>query len=213
MSARNPDAGEARPEGTLERNPELERAAEEAADAVAEEAVRRDIRELEAELEETRDRLLRLQADFDNFRKRVLKEREEVHRFGHQNLVKDLLPTVDNLERALEHARTSRGADLEGFLQGVELVLREVLGVLEQYGVTEVEAEDRAFDPNVHEAVGHKEAPDRAPGTVVQVVQKGYQLRDRLLRPARVLVAAPGGPGGGSDAGSGDSGGSGDSSG
>lgn len=213
MSGRNGDAGEPRPEGTLERNPELERAAEEAADSVAAEAVRDDIRELEAELEETRDRLLRLQADFDNFRKRVLKEREEVHRFGHQNLVKDLLPTVDNLERALEHARTGQGADLEGFLQGVELVLREVLGVLEQYGVTEVEAEDRAFDPNVHEAVGHKEAPGRPPGTVVQVVQKGYQLRDRLLRPARVLVATPGEDASPSAASSGGPGDSGESSG
>jgi len=206
VSGRDGNAGDARSEGTLERNPELERAAEEAAEAVAGDAVRADIRELESELEETRDRLLRLQADFDNFRKRVLKEREEAHRFGHQNLVKDLLPTVDNLERALEHARTSRGADLEGFLQGVELVLREVLGVLEQYGVTEVEAEDRAFDPNVHEAVGQKEAPGRPPGTVVQVVQKGYQLRDRLLRPARVLVATPGEAGESSGAGSGESG-------
>jgi len=145
---------------------------------------------LRAEVDTLRDRLLRLQADFENVRKRHLKEREESYQYGHQNLVKDLLPTVDNLERALEHAR-SEGARLEGLVEGVELVLRELAGVLGRHGVREIEADGQPFDPAVHEALAQAHAPDAPPNTVVQVVQKGFLLRERLLRPAKVLVSAP----------------------
>ena len=139
--------------------------------------------------EEASERLVRLQADFENFRRRTLKDREEAHNFGHQNLVKDLLPTVDNLDRAIEHARQSGGADLEGLLQGVDLVRRELFGVLAKYGVIEIEAQGKPFDPAMHEAMA--QAPDASvpENTVVQVFQKGYALRNRLLRPAQVVVS------------------------
>ncbi len=138
---------------------------------------------------ELQERLLRLQADFENFRRRTLKEREEAYNFGHQNLVKELLPTVDNLDRAIEHAQQSEGVDLEGLLQGVELVRRELLGVLAKYGVSEIEAQGKPFDPAVHEAMA--QAPDASvpENTVVRIFQKGYALRDRLLRPAQVVVS------------------------
>ena len=141
-----------------------------------------------AELEELKDRSLRQQAEFENFRRRGLKERDEAHRFGHQNLVKDLLPTVDNLERALEHSEGSEDRNLEGLLQGVGLVLRELLTALRKHSVTPVESEDQAFDPAIHEAVGQVPDDSLPPNSVAHVLQKGYRLHDRMLRPARVMV-------------------------
>jgi len=137
------------------------------------------------------DRLLRLQADFDNLRRRTLKEKEEAFRYGHENLVKDLLPAVDNLERAVDHARQGGAGESEGLLQGVELVLREVQGAFATHGVSVIDAEGKPFDPSVHEAMA--QAPDDSvpANTVVQVFQRGYLLWDRLLRPARVVVSKP----------------------
>lgn len=149
--------------------------------------------QLQAQLAESQDRLLRLQADFDNFRRRTLKEREEAVQYGHQNLVKDLLYTVDNLERALDHARKSGREDLDALLQGIDLVHRELVGVLAKHGVAEIEAMGLAFDPSVHEALAQVDDDTVAPNTVVQVYQKGYRLRDRLLRPAQVVVSRAGG--------------------
>jgi molecular chaperone GrpE len=146
-----------------------------------------------AQLAETQDRLLRLQADFDNFRKRTLREREEAHQFGHQNLVKDLLSAVDNLERAMEHARKSGPSDFDALLQGIDLVQRELVGILGKHGVTEIEAQGLPFDPAVHEALAQMPDDGVPPNTVVQVFQKGYRLRDRLLRPTQVVVSRTGG--------------------
>jgi molecular chaperone GrpE len=147
--------------------------------------------EAPAEVAALRDQLLRLHADFENLRRRTLREKEEAFRYGHENIVKDLLPTVDNLERAVDHARQSEGGDVEGLLAGVELVLRELRGVFDRHGVEEIEAEGKPFDPSVHEAMA--QAPDDTvpANTVVQVYQRGYQLRDHLIRPARVVVSKP----------------------
>lgn len=142
------------------------------------------------ECEEQEERYLRLHAEFDNFRRRSLKEKQESLQFGHQNLVKDLLSVVDDLERALEHGAQSAGSDVQGILDGVELVQRELLGALAKHGVTTIEAEGRPFDPAMHEAMGKIPDPDVPPNTVLQVLQKGYQLRDRMMRPARVLVSS-----------------------
>jgi molecular chaperone GrpE len=191
--------------GALPPNPELEEALREAAESLesepraseegAEQEPEEGISEGEEaldpvpELEKTQNRLLRLQADFENFRRRALAERRDIYQFGHQNLVKDLLLTVDNLDRAIGHARESGGGDLESFLQGVELVQRELLGVLEAHSVHEIEALGKAFDPALHEAMTQAVDESVAPNTVIGVLEKGYQLRDRLLRPTRVIVA------------------------
>jgi molecular chaperone GrpE len=191
--------------GLLPPNPELEEALREAAESVArepqgdaeeaEQEPEEGVSEVEEaldparELEKTQDRLLRLQADFENFRRRALAERRDIYQYGHQNLVKDLLLTVDNLERAIGHARESGGGDLESFLQGVELVQRELIGVLESHSVREIEALGTAFDPALHEAMAQAVDESVAPNTVIDVLEKGYLLRDRLLRPARVVVA------------------------
>lgn len=197
--------------GTLAMDPALEEALREAAESVEARAAARDaegrepggapatseetaamkarIVELEVELETLNDRSIRLQADFDNHRRRTLRERQEALQYGHENLVKDLLGTVDNLERAIEHASQSGGGDLGGMLQGVELVQRELLATLSHHNVTVIDTSRGMFDPNVHEAMAQLEDPEKPAGHIVQVLQKGYQLRDRLLRPARVMVA------------------------
>jgi molecular chaperone GrpE len=141
------------------------------------------------ELEEPNDQFLRLQAEFENFRRRSLKEKQESFKFGHQNLVKDLLSAVDNLERALEHGAQDAGPEVIGILDGVELVHREVLGALAKHGVKEIEAEGKIFDPADHEAMGQVPNTDVPPNTVLQVLQKGYVIHDRMLRPARVIVS------------------------
>jgi molecular chaperone GrpE len=188
-------------EATLAPSPELEQALREAAEAVEERAPGGESApaapggeaqaspEVAEELARAQDRLLRLQADFENFRRRALREHNEVQQYGHQNLVKDLLSTVDNLDRAIDHARGSEGGDLESLLQGMELVRRELLAALGKHGVVLIEAVGQAFDPALHEAMA--QAPDAsvAPNTVVEELQKGYRLRDRLLRPSRVIVS------------------------
>ena len=141
------------------------------------------------ELDEARDRLVRLQAEFENFRRRSLKERQESLQYGHQNLVKDLLGTVDNLERAIAHSTEDASASMESVLQGVELVQRELLGALGKHGVKVVEPLKEVFDPAFHEAMGQLPDASVAPNSVLQVLQKGYLINDRMLRPARVLVA------------------------
>ncbi len=156
---------------------------------------------LREQVAETNERLLRLQADFDNFRKRALKERQEAVHYGHQNLFKDLLSVVDNLDRAIGHARDSGGGDLESFLQGVELVRRELMTVFEKHHVTEIDALGKPFDPALHEAMAQVESGEAPPNTIVEVLEKGFQLRDRLVRPSRVIVtkAAARSEGGGSE--------------
>jgi molecular chaperone GrpE len=146
---------------------------------------------LEAELAELRDRHLRLAAEFDNFRRRSLKERQDLHNYAIENLVKDLLPSVDNLDRAVVHGRKEeQRVDSENLLQGVELTYRSLLQILQRHGVVEIEAAGKPFDPQVHEAVRRVPSSEHPPGTVVEVYQKGYLLKDKLLRPAMVAVAS-----------------------
>ena len=141
------------------------------------------------EFDDQGEQHLRLQAEFDNFRRRGLKEKQESLKFGHQNLVKDLLSAVDNLERALEHGAQKEGPEVKGILDGVELVHREVLGALAKHGVKEIEALGAIFDPADHEAMGQLPNDEVPPNTVLEVLQKGYLIHDRMLRPARVIVS------------------------
>ena len=145
--------------------------------------------EAQREKTELQDKYLRLAADLENSRRRGIKDREEAALYGHQNLVKDLLPSVDNLERAIDHARQGGEGNQEGLFEGVDLVLRELRAVLERYGVASFEAEGQPFDPALHEAMAQVEDGTVPANTVVQVFQRGYQLRGRLLRPARVVVS------------------------
>ncbi|HZG35298.1 MAG TPA: nucleotide exchange factor GrpE [Gaiellaceae bacterium] len=131
------------------------------------------------------DAYLRLAADFDNYRKRMAREQAEASRRANERLLNELLPVLDDLERALEAAGRHEEATLE---EGVKLVHRSFVALLERHGLSEIETEGR-FDPHVHEALLTQPGEDAEEGSVLQVLQKGYRLGDRVLRPARVIVA------------------------
>ena len=141
---------------------------------------------LEAERDEYLNDLKRVAAEFENYRKRVLRDQESLVARAHERLVKELLPVLDDLERALAAAEEHEEAKLE---EGVRLVHRELDDALAREGLAEIET-DGQFDPHVHEALLSQPSSEEE-GTVIEVVQKGYKLGDRVLRPARVVVAAP----------------------
>ncbi len=151
------------------------------------EELKQKLEEKEKEVGELKERLLYQQADFENFKKLKAKEKQEALKFGNETLVKDLLPVIDNLERAIQHGCKSE--DSRAIVEGVELTLNSFLKVLEKFGVTRVDALEREFDPNVHEAIAQEAREDKAPGTVVTELQKGYIMDGRLLRPSMVTVA------------------------
>jgi molecular chaperone GrpE len=128
----------------------------------------------------------RVQADFENYRKRAAREQERLVAHAHERLVRELLPVLDDLERALEAAERHEEAAL---VDGVKLVERSLRKVLEREGVVEIPVEG-GFDPHVHEAMLTQPCEGAAPGTVVDVLQRGYRVGDKVVRPARVVVAA-----------------------
>ena len=142
------------------------------------------IARLEAERDEYLADVKRVAADFDNYRKRAVRDQESLVARAHERLVKDLLPVLDDLERALEAAEQHEEAKLE---DGVRLVHRELRGTLEKEGLVEIET-DGEFDPHVHEAL-LSQASEEDDGAILQVIQKGYRLGDRVLRPARVVIS------------------------
>ena len=158
-----------------------------AADAGAASAVAADLNAARAEAESHLDDLRRLQADFDNYRKRMLREQTARVASASQGLVARLLPVLDNFELAVSHAEQSR--DFDRMLKGVEMVFGELREVLQGEGLVKIEAEGKPFDPERHEAVVAVEQEGAEPGTVVDVVRTGYELRGKVLRPAMVKVA------------------------
>lgn len=142
-------------------------------------------------LKEEHERALRAQADLENVRKRAGKERDEHAKFSQEKLLRDLLPVLDNLDRALEHAASSSGS--EGLTSGIRMTRKLLEEVLARNGVRAVEALERPFDPRLHEAMQSVESP-APPGTVVAEMVRGYTLHDRLLRPAMVVVSRAASP-------------------
>ncbi len=167
--------------------PEMEAAALEELDT---ESMVRQLAELEREnqeLKEKNDHLLRHVADMENFRKRLEKERADLREFANESLIKELLPVVDNLELALEHGR--RQDSDSALLEGIENVLKGFQQVITKFGVTPIQALGEKFDPAFHNAVMQQEDDSVADQTIIQELQKGYLLKNRLLRPAMVVVA------------------------
>jgi molecular chaperone GrpE len=158
-----------------------------AADAGAASVVAADLNAARAEAESHLDDLRRLQADFDNYRKRTLREQTARAASASQALVAKLLPVLDNFELAVSAAEQSR--DFDRMLKGVEMVFGELREVLQGEGLVQIEAEGKPFDPERHEAVVAVEQEDTEPGTVVDIVRTGYELRGKVLRPAMVKVA------------------------
>lgn len=162
--------------------------AQAAADAVlGEEQINAETESLRKELEESKVRLLRSMADLENYRRRVHREMDEQRRYANIQLIRDLLPAIDNLERAIEAAE--RSGEAAGVVQGVKLVIQQFETALEQHGCQRIGALGTAFDPNLHEAVLQQPSPGTPPGTVVQVVRPGFRLYDRVVRPSQVVVA------------------------
>ena len=153
--------------------------------AVSEASVDDEAVLLKAELDHVRDVYLRKLAEFDNFRKRVERERDEYRRSGVEEMIRELLPVIDNFERALQHAEDDSGA----FLQGIQMIAKQLTDTLERRGVTEVNPIGEPFNPELHEAVQRVEGTDYPPGTVAWVMLKGYVIGDRLIRPAMVGVS------------------------
>jgi molecular chaperone GrpE len=149
------------------------------------ESLEAKIATLEKEKKDHWDRYLRTAADLENFRKRQRRELDEARFEAKGKVLKEMLPVVDNLERAIEHAQQAGGSPI---VEGVQLVLRQFLSAFERLDVTAIEAAGQPFDPNLHEAISQAES-DQPPGTVVQVLQRGYRSAERLLRPALVVVA------------------------
>jgi len=142
----------------------------------------------EKEKKENWDKYLRSAADMENMRKRQKRELEDTRFETKNKILKEMLPVVDNLERAIEHAVAGAGGEKNPIVEGVQLVLRQFTTAFERLEVTPVEAMGQPFDPNLHEAISQQDS-DLPPGTVVQVLQRGYRAGDRLLRPALVVVA------------------------
>ncbi len=152
--------------------------------------VREDLAGLRARAEE-RDKFLallqRTQADFENYQKRNQRERDLERRYWHGALALDLLPVIDNLERAMTAAK--QAGESGPLVQGVGLVQTQLLDMLKRHGITPIDALNKPFDPNMHQAVMQQPSVDQPPNTVIQVLQQGFMIHDRVLRPASVIVA------------------------
>ncbi|MFN2239170.1 MAG: nucleotide exchange factor GrpE [Thermoanaerobaculia bacterium] len=164
--------------------------AEEAAEAGGSE-----LGSLRAENEKLRDQFLRSRADFENFRRRMEKEKVEFRRYAVADTLRDLLPVLDNFERALSVPTAS----VEDFRTGIEMIARQLAEILERTGLQTIDPAGEPFDPLFHEAIARVETAEAEPNSVFDVMQKGYMLHERLLRPAMVRVAVPSGRGEGED--------------
>ena len=150
------------------------------------ETLMQKLQDKEKEAAENYDRYVRAVAELENYKKRAARDRADALKFGQENLLKDILPLMDALERAMAHACTSN--DFEAFKEGLQLLQNQLSGCLGRQGVEPIEAAGRAFDPNVHEAVLQVESPEHGHNQVVQEFEKGYLLNGRLLRPSKVSV-------------------------
>lgn len=142
--------------------------------------------QLLAELQEINAKYLRLYAEFENYKKRVSKDKEELIKYGNESLLYEILPFIDHLEMALKHASNEVSS---GLVQGVEITLRDLRKTLEKFGLTAIEAYGKPFDPVVHHAMSQVERNDTEDNTVVEEFRRGYMLRDKVLRPALVAVS------------------------
>ena len=151
--------------------------------------LKKKLEEKEKEIKEHHDRLLRLAADFENYKKRAARDKEDWTKFANEDLLRAILPFIDNLERAINHAQ--KVADTGVLIEGVRLTIQQILQSLNKFGLSSFQSVGKPFDPTVHEAMLVVETDKHEPNQVVEEFQKGYLLNDRLLRPATVSVSKP----------------------
>lgn len=162
----------------------------EAAEAAAPEtegATNAELDELRKAAEDSQQRLLRAQADFDNFRRRTRQEKEEFAKYASLKLIEQMLPVIDNFDRALVSSRETQ--DFEALTKGIEMVYRQLEQVMTQEGLTPIEAVGQPFNPEFHQAIMQVESDEHEEGIVVEEVQKGYMLKDKVIRPSMVKVS------------------------
>lgn len=148
-----------------------------------------NVESLTAALEAEKDRVLRLSAEFDNYKKRSAKEMADFRKFANESLIKQLLTVVDNLERAIVSGRDTEKEGQSSIVEGVEMTHKDILRMLESFSVKPIDAEGKPFDPAFHQAVTHQESDEHPDNTVMTEFQKGYLLHDRLIRPSMVVVS------------------------
>ena len=148
-----------------------------------------DLKARAAKADDAWDRLVRTTADFDNFKKRAVRERQDAARYANESLIEKLIPVVDNFEMALGAVQPKSENSLQSLQTGIAMIQQQLKGVLVEAGVEEVDATGKPFDPNLHEAVSEQESAEVTEGHVLQQLRKGFKLRERLLRPATVVVA------------------------
>jgi len=172
------------------RDADAASAAENSTETAPSEGIEQKLEAATREAAENYDRLLRVSAEFENYKKRSARDMEDFRKFANQELVKDLLPILDNLELALKSA-SEKDKSADGILEGIELTRIEILRVLEKHKVKQIDALGMPFDPSYHEAVMREETDDHPENTVTTELQKGYLMHDRLIRPSMVAVAMP----------------------
>lgn len=148
-----------------------------------------ELKERASKAEEYWDRLLRQTADFDNYKKRAAREKTDAIKYANEGLLQKLIPILDNFEMALAAASSEKGASAQSLQQGVQMIHTQLRNALLEAGLEEIDATGKVFDPNLHEAVSQKETNEVPEGNVVQQMRKGYKFRERLVRPASVVVA------------------------
>lgn len=146
------------------------------------------IKSLEDEAKETYDRFLRVSAEFENYKKRSAREMSEFKKFANESLIKELLLVVDNMERAISSSK-DEGNSNNGLIEGIDMTLKELLKIFEEFGVKQIESLEKPFDPNFHQAVMQEETDEHPRNTIINELQKGYIINERLLRPATVVVS------------------------
>ncbi|VAX06051.1 Heat shock protein GrpE [hydrothermal vent metagenome] len=146
------------------------------------------LQQAEAKLADSQDQMLRLKAEMENLRRRSTREVENAHKYALERFVQDLLPVIDSLEMGRD-ASMAEGATLEKLQEGTDLTLKMLLSTIEKFGIKAVHPEGEAFDPELHQAMTMLESSEHAPNTVMNVMQKGYLLNERLVRPAMVVVS------------------------
>jgi len=148
-----------------------------------------ELRERAAKADDNWERLLRTTADFENFKKRATREKQEAIKFANEGLLQKLVPVLDNFDMALAATQNGQSEAAQSLLKGIQMIYQQLRNVLVEAGLEEVNADGKAFDPSLHEAISQKETDEAPEGQVIQQLRKGYKLRDRLLRPASVVVA------------------------
>ena len=173
---------------SAEINLQMKQTAPEVEEAIPEIDLAAELEKLKAELNTKDERFIRLQADFDNFRKRTTKEKSELAAVIEQAFLKDLLPLLDNLSRASEAAENAEQSDVETLRKGIEMIKQETVAVMGKHGLEPIETLNKMFDPNFHQAVGTVKDETKADGTIAAEFQRGYIARGRVIRPSMVQV-------------------------